>query len=111
MNHNNRVEPNFHSDSYQRQARDSFKKRMQYNPMESAKKRPNTNNIQSEYAQQKLNESMDASHNLVQRPSEFKLFQSHSKSGINSALNRSMDQITVPPRSFQKPRVQSVAPC
>ena len=47
INHNNRVEPNFHSQSYQEEARNSFKKRMQYNPMESAKKNksPNIDNV------------------------------------------------------------------
>ena len=57
INHNNRVEPNFHSQAYQAEAKASFKKRMHYNPMEAAKKRPNTKpeNITSEYAQSNLN--------------------------------------------------------
>lgn len=63
INHNNTVEPNFNSMSYQEQARASFKKRMQYNPMEAAKKRVNTqlDNYASEYGQQNLNKSVDRS--------------------------------------------------
>ena len=38
INHNNTVEPNFHSQSYKVEARASYKKRMDYNPMEAAKK-------------------------------------------------------------------------
>jgi hypothetical protein len=57
ISHNNSVEPNFHSQAYQAEAKASFKKRMHYNPMEAAKKRPNTRpeNITSEYAQTNLN--------------------------------------------------------
>jgi len=56
INHNNSVEPNFHSQTYQIEARASFKKRMQYNPMESAKKarKRDYDNVESEYAQSKL---------------------------------------------------------
>lgn len=56
INHNNRVEPNFHSQTYHLEAKASFKKRMQYNPMESAKKakKPDYENVESDYAQNKL---------------------------------------------------------
>lgn len=64
ISHNNCVEPNFHSESYQSEARASFKKRMKYNPMEAAKQKPKTRpeNIKSEYAQENLNinKSQDA---------------------------------------------------
>ena len=53
ISHNNRVEPNFNSMTYQEEARASFKKRMGYNPMEAAKKRHNPKllNVTSEYSQ------------------------------------------------------------
>ena len=53
ISHNNRVQPNFNSQTYQEEARASFKKRMAYNPMEAAKKRHNPRelNITSEYSQ------------------------------------------------------------
>jgi len=53
ISHNNQVEPNFHSETYQIEAKASFKKRMQYNPREAAKvqkNRPNLDNVQSEYS-------------------------------------------------------------
>ena len=35
---NNKFEPNFHSDAYKSQAKESFKRRMHYNPREAASK-------------------------------------------------------------------------
>ena len=67
ISHNNMVEPNFHSESYQEEARNSFKKRMQYNPMEAAKKRPNLRNHESEYSQNRpVDRSMDVANVMRQ---------------------------------------------
>ena len=57
ISHNNQVKPNFQSQTYQIEAQASFKKRMRYNPMESAKKKDNkpaVDNAVSEYAQTRM---------------------------------------------------------
>ena len=94
ISHNNRVQPNFNSQTYQEEARASFKKRMGYNPMEAAKKRHNPKllNITSEYSQANNMRAATQSNDVLSQL-ETRINQSlaHERHRNANHLSRSLD--------------------
>ena len=94
ISHNNRVQPNFNSQTYQEEARASFKKRMGYNPMEAAKKRHNPKllNITSEYSQANNMRGAAPSNDIISQV-EARINQSLAQERQRNAnhLSRSLD--------------------